>query len=62
MKLTLLLILISFIPVLAADYSGISAGIAGSGITDQQRTVSGSVTDNNNNPLPGVTVVIKGTT
>ena len=34
LKLTQLLILISIIPVLAADYSGISAGIAGSGITD----------------------------
>jgi len=28
----------------------------------QQRTVSGKVTDTNNQPLPGVTVVIKGTT
>lgn len=30
--------------------------------TDQQRTVSGKVTDSRNHPLPGVTVVIKGTT
>jgi TonB-linked SusC/RagA family outer membrane protein len=28
----------------------------------QQKTVSGKVTDSNNQPLPGVTVVVKGTT
>src|SRR5690606_14269280 len=28
----------------------------------QQRTVAGKVTDTNNQPLPGVTVVVKGTT
>jgi TonB-dependent starch-binding outer membrane protein SusC len=30
--------------------------------TAQQRSVSGKVTDSNNQPLPGVTVVVKGTT
>lgn len=29
---------------------------------DQQRTITGTVTDNSNQPLPGVTVVVKGTT
>jgi TonB-dependent starch-binding outer membrane protein SusC len=28
----------------------------------QQRTVTGLVTDNNSEPLPGVTIVVKGTT
>ncbi len=31
-------------------------------MTDQQKTVSGKVTDTRNQPLPGVTVVVKGTT
>lgn len=31
-------------------------------VAAQQRSVSGKVTDNNNQPLPGATVVIKGTT
>ncbi|SHJ80437.1 TonB-linked outer membrane protein, SusC/RagA family [Tangfeifania diversioriginum] len=30
--------------------------------TDQQSTVSGMVTDNSGQPLPGVTIVVKGTT
>jgi len=31
-------------------------------LPEQTRTVSGKVTDNNNQPLPGVTIVVKGTT
>jgi hypothetical protein len=31
-------------------------------IAAQQRTISGKVTDTRNQPLPGVTVVVKGTT
>lgn len=31
-------------------------------VFDQQRTVTGKVTDENGQPLPGVTVVVKGTT
>jgi len=33
-----------------------------SGIFAQSGTISGTVTDNNGEPIPGVTVVIKGTT
>jgi len=33
-----------------------------SGILQQQRTVSGKVTDESGQPLPGVTVIVKGTT
>ncbi len=37
--------------------------VSGNEITaQQQRTVSGTVTDNTGQPLPGVTVVVKGTT
>jgi TonB-dependent starch-binding outer membrane protein SusC len=36
--------------------------IATAGAYAQQRTVTGTVTDNNRQPLPGVTVVVKGTT
>ena len=36
--------------------------IALSGVVQQQKTVSGKVTDSNGQPLPGVTVVVKGTT
>jgi TonB-dependent starch-binding outer membrane protein SusC len=31
-------------------------------VAAQQRSVSGKVTDSSNQPLPGVTVVVKGTT
>uniref|UniRef100_UPI003216C635 TonB-dependent receptor n=1 Tax=uncultured Draconibacterium sp. TaxID=1573823 RepID=UPI003216C635 len=31
-------------------------------LASQQKTISGKVTDNSNEPLPGVTVVVKGTT
>ena len=31
-------------------------------VSSQQKTVSGKVTDSNNQPLPGVTVILKGTT
>ena len=31
-------------------------------VTQQQKSISGKVTDNTNSPLPGVSVVIKGTT
>ncbi|WP_217651662.1 TonB-dependent receptor [Mariniphaga anaerophila] len=34
----------------------------GMSMTDQQQAVSGQVTDTNGQPLPGVTVVVKGTT
>ena len=33
-----------------------------SGIFAQSGTISGTVTDNNEEPIPGVTVVVKGTT
>ncbi len=31
-------------------------------LTQQQKSVSGKVTDNRNQPLPGVTIIVKGTT
>ncbi|WP_372934771.1 STN domain-containing protein, partial [Mariniphaga sediminis] len=38
-------------------------GVSGHGsLVQQQRTVSGKVTDSGGQPLPGVTVVVKGTT
>jgi len=62
LKLTLWLILFCIITVFGSAYSSASASTVVSGLTIQQRTVRGTVTDNNNNPLPGVTVVIQGTT
>jgi len=32
------------------------------GVTQQQKTISGKVTDTNGQPLPGVTIIVKGTT
>jgi TonB-linked SusC/RagA family outer membrane protein len=47
--------------VLSNQYG--ETGISGNGTeVQQQRTVSGVVSDSNNQPLPGATVVVKGTT
>ncbi|WP_163323774.1 SusC/RagA family TonB-linked outer membrane protein [Draconibacterium mangrovi] len=52
-KLTMLLVLLSCFGVFASEYS--NEGL-------QQKVISGTVTDNTEEPLPGVTVVVKGTT
>jgi TonB-linked SusC/RagA family outer membrane protein len=64
MKLTSFIILISAISVFANKiYSQTSPEVQGSNLTDfQQNTVSGTVTDESGEPLPGVTIIVKGTT
>ena len=64
MKLTSFLILISVISVFAnKTYSQTNPEVQGSDLTVlQQNSISGTVTDQSGEPLPGVTVVIKGTT
>ncbi|WP_052670968.1 SusC/RagA family TonB-linked outer membrane protein [Draconibacterium sediminis] len=66
-KICLLLLFISTATSMADD--GVSSkvkessGLKNSNILDQtQKTLTGEVTDNNGEPLPGVTVVVKGTT
>ncbi len=63
-KLTLILLIACFMQVSATVYSpGTSSRNNDlSPQVQQQRSVSGTVTDKNNQPLPGVTVVAKGTT
>jgi TonB-linked SusC/RagA family outer membrane protein len=39
----------------------LTTAIPGTNVTEQQKTVSGKVTDSTGGPLPGVSVVIKGT-
>ncbi len=63
-KIYPLFLTLAFVLFFAA---GSFAGGSGSGVTapagmQQQKTVNGKVTDKNGAPLPGVTVVIKGTT
>ena len=43
------------------DLNSITNSIGGVQVGQQQKSVSGKVTDHNRQPLPGVTVVIKGT-
>lgn len=50
-KLSLIMLMACFMQVYATDFSA-----------DQQQTVSGKVTDVNGQPLPGVSVIVKGTT
>ncbi len=65
MKLVLILLLTSFNHVSASTYSNVNDSDLNRGKTEvvdvQQNAVSGKVTDNNGAPLPGVTVVVKGT-
>ena len=44
------------------DVSGIEESLSVDQVVQQKRSVTGKVTDINNLPLPGVTVVVKGTT
>ena len=65
-KLIFLFILVGFIKVNASSLrEGLDPSRTNSRFQSaayQQKTVSGKVTDNSNQPLPGVTVVVKGTT
>ncbi|AHW58830.1 TonB-linked outer membrane protein, SusC/RagA family [Draconibacterium orientale] len=65
MKLVLILLLTSFTHVSASTSSNVSDSDSNRDNTEvsdvQQNVVSGKVTDNSGAPLPGVTVVVKGT-
>ncbi|WP_319481957.1 TonB-dependent receptor [uncultured Draconibacterium sp.] len=65
MKLVLILLLTSFNHVSASTYSNVNDSDLNRGKTEvsdvQQNAVSGKVTDSNGASLPGVTVVVKGT-
>ena len=58
-KLTALLILLSLSQIQAHEFTVTS--VTKLKVAQQQRTISGQVTDENNLPIPGATVVVKGT-
>ena len=58
-KLTALLILLSLSQIQAHEFKVTS--VTKLKVAQQQRTISGQVTDENNLPIPGATVVVKGT-
>ncbi len=58
-KLTTLLILVSLSQIQAHEFNVTS--VTKLKVAQQQRTISGQVTDENNLPIPGATVAVKGT-
>ena len=58
-KLTALLILLSLSQIQAHEFT--VTNVTKLKVAQQQRTISGQVTDENNLPIPGATVVVKGT-
>ncbi len=61
LKLTLTMLLFCFAAVSAATYSQ-TPKLESSNAEYQQKSVTGKVTDNTGQPLPGVTVIVEGTT
>ncbi len=54
-------ILLLLVTVFSVQTFAIEPNSSSNNISDQQNTVSGTITSSSNEPLPGVTVIIKGT-
>lgn len=62
-RLRVLLLLVAVLFFSTTVYAGDKTDLSGEAkIAQQQQTVTGKVTDGNQEPLPGVTIVLKGTT